>query len=339
MGATIAGGQNANTAGDMAASRSAAFDTNNFNDNVAQGYAAGSLANAGTVTGLQLQYNQGAADLTNYGQQYSNTVTGDENTYNNQIASNNLNALGNLAQQAAIPRDSTYNDNTYSNQVDQYNTNAAYLTQQQGTAQQDYNNEALYDTQQSGLSNQLQGLQIQGAANTQSDQDRAARYAAEANGGGTTQASYGANLASDLGTYQNQSATAQNTNAQSQSLLQRRGDDATSTLTKSSQSIANQAANLYTGLKQNTLDTGEKNAQLQDQLGQLKIAADQYGVNATQLTQSLNTTLANLNLQGQMTAGQVLTDMGSANAQIAATNQTIWYTAVQNALNLKNLNG
>lgn len=318
-------------AADRADSRTQAFQTDQFNTNLGNAYAAGNLANAGTLTGLQLQYNLGLAQLQNYGQQYSNTVGSDEDTYNNAVASNNLNTLGNLAQQAAVPRDEAYTNNSYANDQARYGDQTTYINQQYGTAANDYNTQSLYDTQQGGLANQLQGLQTQGAANTQSDQDRQARYAAEANGGGTTQTSYGANVASDLANYTNAAGTAANTNQQTQSSLTKAQSDAQNTLTKSQQSLADQQSGLNHNLFQAGLDTTEKDAQLNDNLGQLKLTAAQYGVNANQLASQLNHTLTSLNLQNQMTAGQILTDLGSNNAKQKQLALNVFFQALANA--------
>lgn len=323
--------ENFNTGGQMAQTRLSDQQANTFSTNLGSAYQAGTLAAQPTQDQLQLQNNYDYASLANMGQQYQNTVGYDQNTYNNNVASNNLNALGNLAQQAAIPREVDYSNNTYANQVGRYNDQTAYIGQQYGFNNTDLAQTTGYLGTSGTLADQLQQIQGQGAGITQSDAIRAARTSAEAGGGSTTSRGYNDNLGSANQTYANSLAGYANTNAGTHNSLNYQLGQANLNYSEKNADLGDQQSSLNHGIFQNAMDTNEKNSQLNDNLGQLRLAGAQLGINATQLQQSLNYTLNNLNLSNQMDAGKVMTDIGSNDAQTRQNALNVFYQAVANA--------
>lgn len=281
------------------------------------GYQTGMLNNAGTLAGLQLQSNLGGASLVNYGAQYDNQRQADQDTYNNQVASNNLNAIGNLQQQAAIPRQIAYTDATFGNQAGRYGDQTNYINAQYGYNDQDLAQTTGYLGTSGTLADQLMGIQNQGANITDQDALRNARYTTEASGAGTTAAAYGANLGSANATYQNALAGNANTNAGTHNSLNYQQSQATLNHTEKAADLGDQQSALNYGINQDNLDAKEKDAQSGDELGQLKLAGAQLGLNADALKSGLDHAITSLNLQGQMTTAQILTDLGSNNAQKA----------------------
>lgn len=315
-------------AADRAATRSQNFDTSQYVSNLGAQYNAGLQGNQGNITSLQLANNLAGASLQNYGQQLQDNIGYDQNTYNNNVASNNLNAIGNLSQQAAIPRQIDYTNNSYANQVARFNDQEGYLGQQRGFNDTDLSQTQGYLGQSGTLADQLQGIQNQGAGITQSDALRNARYATEASGGGATTRAYGENVNSANSTFQNALAGNANTNQSTHNSLGYQLGQAQLGHDKTSADLTDQDSSLRHGIFQSAMDTNEKNAQSNDQLGQLKLAGAQLGINATQLKDGLDHAINQLNLQGQLNASQILTGIGSNNAQIAQISSNALYAAM-----------
>lgn len=79
------------------------------------------------------------------------------------------------------------------------------------------------------------------------------------------------------------------------------------------------------------LSANEQKAKLKDREGQLKLQADNYKLDQDALLASLNGQLAGMNLQGILSAGQVLDQINSNNTQKAQFAQGILQQAIQDA--------